>query len=70
MIDQFSFQRIHVHVMQFFNSFFQTPNIEIVKTALPESRRGSSPGAKSKFNWFVGAPFLRRRRRETRCFKT
>jgi hypothetical protein len=39
MIDQFSFQRVHVHVMKFFHSFLQTPNIEIVEAALPEARQ-------------------------------
>lgn len=39
MIDQFSFERIHVHVVKFFDSLLQTPNIEIVEAALPESRQ-------------------------------
>ncbi len=41
MIDQFSFQRIHVHVVKFFDSLLQTPNIEIVEAALPEARQRS-----------------------------
>jgi len=37
MSDQFSLQRIHVHVVKLFNSFLQTPDVEIVETALPET---------------------------------
>jgi hypothetical protein len=38
MIDQFSFQRIHVHVVEFFKSLLQTPDIEVVKPPLPKPR--------------------------------
>ena len=37
MIDQFSFERIHVHVVELFDSLLQTPNVEIVEAALPEA---------------------------------
>jgi hypothetical protein len=39
MIDQFSFQRIHVHVVEFFDSLFQTPNVKVIESALPELAR-------------------------------
>jgi len=39
MIDQFSFQRIHVHVVKLFDSLLQTPHIEIVEAPLPRARR-------------------------------
>ena len=39
MIDQFPFERIHVHVVQFFNSLLQTPNIKIVEAPLPETAK-------------------------------
>ena len=38
MIDQFSFQRIHMHVVKFFDFLLQTPHIEIVEAALPKAR--------------------------------
>ena len=37
MIDQFSFERIHVHVVKFFGSLLQTPDIKIVEASLPEA---------------------------------
>jgi hypothetical protein len=37
MIDQISFQRIHVRAAKFFNILLQTPDIEIIKAALPEA---------------------------------
>jgi hypothetical protein len=48
MIDKFSFERIHVHVMKFLGSIHQTPDIiqagsnqsphpKIMEAALPES---------------------------------
>ena len=43
MIDQFSFQRVHVHVVKFFDPLLQTPNIEIVEAALPEARQRIVP---------------------------
>src|ERR1700691_4282078 len=39
MIDQLPFQRIHVHVMKFFDSLPQTPHVEIVEAALPEAAK-------------------------------
>jgi hypothetical protein len=36
MIDQFSLQRIHVHVVKFLDSLLQTPHVEIVEPALPK----------------------------------
>jgi hypothetical protein len=39
MIDQFSFQWIHVHAVKPFHSLLQTPNFEIVEAALPEARQ-------------------------------
>jgi hypothetical protein len=38
MIDQFSFQRIHMHILKFFNSLLRTPHIEIAEAALPKAR--------------------------------
>jgi len=38
MIDQFSFQRVHVHVVEFLNSLLETPHIEVVKPLLPKPR--------------------------------
>lgn len=38
MVDQFSFQRVHMHVVQLFDSLLQAPYIEIIKAALPEAR--------------------------------
>jgi hypothetical protein len=38
MIDQFSFQRVHVHLVKFFDSLLQTPHIEIVEAPLPKAR--------------------------------
>ena len=35
MIDQFSFQRIHVHVVKLFDPLLQTPHVEIIEAALP-----------------------------------
>jgi len=32
--DQLSLQRIHVHVVKFFDSFFQTPNVKVIKAEL------------------------------------
>src|ERR1700680_4717928 len=39
MIDQFSFQRIHVHVVEFFDPLLQTPYVEIIEAALPKARQ-------------------------------
>jgi hypothetical protein len=39
MIDQFSFQRIHVHVLELFDFLLQAPHVEVVKPALPEARQ-------------------------------
>ena len=39
VIGQSSLQRVHVHVVELFDSLFQTPNIEIVEAALPEARQ-------------------------------
>jgi len=36
MINQFSFQRIHVHIVKLFNPFLQAPDIEVVKSSLPK----------------------------------
>ena len=35
--DQLALQRVHMHVVQFFDSFFQTPNVEVIKAELPEA---------------------------------
>jgi hypothetical protein len=37
MIDQFSFQRIHVHVVKFIDSLLQTPDIKIIEAPLHRS---------------------------------
>jgi hypothetical protein len=37
MSGQFSLQRIHVHVMDLFEFLFQTPHVEIIEAALPET---------------------------------
>jgi hypothetical protein len=37
MIDPFPLQRIHMHVVEFFASFLQTPDIKIVEASLPEA---------------------------------
>ena len=37
VIDQFSLQWIHVHVVQLFDSLLQAPHIEIVEATLPET---------------------------------
>jgi hypothetical protein len=37
VIDQFSLQRVHVHVVEFFYSLIQTPHIKVVKPALPKT---------------------------------
>jgi hypothetical protein len=39
MIDQFSFQRIHLHVLELFDSLLQTPHVKVVKPPLPKSRQ-------------------------------
>ena len=39
MIDQLSFQRIHVHVVKFFYPLLQAPHIKIIEAPLPESRQ-------------------------------
>jgi hypothetical protein len=39
MIDQFSLQRVHVHVVQLLDSLFQTPHVEVVELTLPEARQ-------------------------------
>jgi len=39
VIDQSPLERIHMHVVQLFNSLLQTPNMEIVEAALPEARQ-------------------------------
>ena len=36
VIDQFSFQRVHMHVVELFDSLLQTPHIEVVKPPLPK----------------------------------
>jgi hypothetical protein len=38
MIDQFSFQRVHVHVVELLDSLLQTPDVEVVKPPLPKPR--------------------------------
>ena len=38
MIGQFSFQRIHVQVVELFDSLLQTPHVKVVKPPLPKSR--------------------------------
>jgi hypothetical protein len=43
MFDQFSLQRIHVHVVQFFDLLLQTPHLEIVETPLPKTRERIDP---------------------------
>jgi hypothetical protein len=37
MIDQFPFQRIHVHVEKFFNLLLETPHAEVIETAFPKA---------------------------------
>jgi len=37
VIDQFSFQRIHMHVVKFFDPPLQTPHVEVVESPLPEA---------------------------------
>ena len=37
VLDPFSFERIHVHVVKFFNLLLETPDIEVVEAALPEA---------------------------------
>jgi len=69
MFDQFSLQRIHVHVVELFDLLLQTPHLEIVETPLQKRGSESTPLAKFKFNWPVYARRLRRKQRETRCFK-
>src|SRR5258708_37813576 len=39
VIDQFSFQRVHVHVVKFFDSLLQTPHVEIAEPPLPKTRQ-------------------------------
>jgi hypothetical protein len=39
MGSQFYFERIHVHVVKFFDSLFEAPNVEVVESALPETPR-------------------------------
>jgi hypothetical protein len=39
VIDQFSFQRVHMHVVEFFNSLLQTPHVKVVKPPLPKARQ-------------------------------
>ena len=34
---QLSFQRIHVHVVEFFDPLLQTPNVKVIEAALPEA---------------------------------
>jgi hypothetical protein len=49
VIDQFSLQRIHVHVVELFHSLFQTPHVEVVKAALPETRQRIGAVCKGQF---------------------
>jgi hypothetical protein len=44
MIDQFSFERIHVHVVKFFDSLLQAPHIKIIEATLPESTERIAAG--------------------------
>jgi hypothetical protein len=39
VIDSFSFQRIHVHIVKFFDSLLQTLHVEIIEAALPKARQ-------------------------------
>jgi hypothetical protein len=56
--DQFSFQRIHVHVVKFLDSLLQTPNIEIVEAALPKARQRIVPTSKVQVQLSGGPPFF------------
>ena len=39
VIDQLSVQRIHVHVVKFFDPLLQTPHVEIIEASLPKARQ-------------------------------
>jgi hypothetical protein len=58
MIDQFSFQRVHVHVVKFFDSLLQTPYIEIVETALPKARQRIVATCKDQIQLSAKPPFF------------
>ena len=58
MIDQFPFQRVHVHVVEFFHSLFQTPYIEIVETPLPETWQRIVATCKDQIQLFGGPPLF------------
>jgi len=60
MCDQFPFQRIHMHVVEFLDELRLTPHVEIVEARLPEMGQGivGVPERKSEllgggfFAWF------------------
>ncbi len=58
MIDQFSFQWIHVHVVELFGSLFQTPHVEIVESALPEARQRILAICKAQIELWDGLSFF------------
>jgi len=58
MIDQFSFQRVHVHAVEFFHLFFQTPDVKIIKSALPKARQRFVDFCKGQTQLPYAFPFL------------
>ena len=49
MSDQFSFQWIHVHVMEFFDFLLQTPHVEIIEAPLPKAWQRIGVAFKGQF---------------------
>ena len=56
MADQTALHRIHVHVVELFNSLLQTPYIEVVEAALPEPGQKIFAAFKGQFQLSVVRP--------------
>ena len=58
VIEQFSFERIHGHVVRLLDSLLQTPDVEVVKSALPETRQRNFGAGEDEFQLTGGRPPL------------
>jgi hypothetical protein len=58
VIDQFPFQRIHMHVVKFFDSLLQTPHVEIIETPLPKTRQRIATACKGQIQLRRGSALL------------
>jgi hypothetical protein len=56
MSDKVSLHGIHVHVVELFDEFGLTPDVEIVEAVLPEPRQGLERIAERKFQLQGGCP--------------